>query len=371
MKGYINGFDWINCQAMKYWSFAKTYKGDYKSEIKNLIFSGDYYGSLKRDGFYQRIVKDEDGNVVMISRNPSVTGEMINKREWVPHLQPFFDSLPNGTVLLCEIYLPDNEGSKKVTSLLGCLKDKCIARQEKAQKLHLYVFDICAWDGESFKNTPAKERFELINQLKDKYENPYVEWATYYNGKELWDMLSAYLNAGNEGMVITRADCPIYFKRTPARMTIKIKKEIASTIDCFFTGRATPPTKEYTGKEIETWKYYINEKTNERIPTTDYLNSYKSYIAGGVATPVTKSYYYEFAGSMEIAVMKDNKIYPIGFLSGLTEEIKSDPLAYAGRCIEVSAMEIDESGSLRHAKMLQFRDDLTKVDCTYEKVFGN
>ena len=32
MTGYINGFDWVNCEAMKYWSFPKTYKKDSKAE---------------------------------------------------------------------------------------------------------------------------------------------------------------------------------------------------------------------------------------------------------------------------------------------------------------------------------------------------
>jgi hypothetical protein len=88
--------------------------------------------------------------------------------------------------------------------------------------------------------------------------------------------------------------------------------------------------------------------------------------------PVTKSYYNNFAGSLEIAVLKDGKIFPIGLLSGLTEEIKSDPEKYKGRCIEVNAMEIDTSNgiSLRHAKFVQFRDDLTIHDCTIDKLIG-
>lgn len=372
MKGIINGFDWINCEPMRYWSYPKSYKKDFKTEIKNYIFSGDYCGALKRDGYYQRIVKDEDGNIAMIARNPSVSGEMIDKHEWIPHLKPFFDELPNKTVLLCEVYLPGNEGSKKITSLLGCLKDKCIARQEAAQKLHLYVFDVMVSDGEDFTKKGMWDRADELNVLARAYPNEYVEYATYYDGAELWEKLNEYLAAGNEGMVIHHKDCPVYFKRTPARQTIKVKKEIANTIDCFFTGRATPPKKEYTGKELETWKYYVHMTADLRLPIDEFANYYKQYVDGEPIMPVTKSYYYGFAGSLEIAVLKDGKIFPIGLLSGLTEEIKSDPEKYKGRCIEVNAMEIDTDNgvSLRHAKFVQFRDDLTIYDCTIDKLIG-
>ena len=373
MECIINGIDWINCDAMRYWSYPNSYKKDFKAEIKNYIFSGDYCGALKRDGYYQRCCINSKGEAFLISRNKSVSGEAINKIDWVPHLKPYFDSLPKNTVLLCEIYLPGNEGSKKITSLLGCLKDKCIARQEAAQKLHLYVFDVMVSDGEDFVKKGMWDRADELNVLARAYPNPYVEYAEYYDGKELWEKLNEYLAAGNEGMVIHHKDCPVYFKRTPARQTIKVKKEIANTIDCFFTGRATPPKKEYTGKEIETWPYWMNVVAEMKLPIDPMANYYKDYVEGDPIMPVTKSYYNNFAGSLEIAVLKEGKIFPIVILSGLTEEIKKNPESYKGRCIEVNAMEIDTDNgvSLRHAKFVQFRDDLTIKDCTYEKVFGD
>lgn len=370
MKGDINGFNWINIEAMKYWAYPNSYKKDKKAEVKNLIFSGDYIGALKVDGYYQRIVKDDEGNVAMISRNKSVSGEYIDKHEWVPHLQPFFDGLPNGTCLLCECYLPGNEGSKKITSLLGCLKDKCIARQEAGQKLHLYVFDVMAYGGHNYKDVPYERRAFEINDMSKHYSCAYVEWAEFYEGKELYYKIQEYLASGREGMVIMKKDAPVYFKRTPARVSIKIKKELANTIDCFFTGRATAPKKEYAGKEIETWPYWAR-MDGQRLPIDEMANYFAKYANGEAIVPVTKSWYKDFAGSLEIAVVKDGEVKPIGLLSGLTEEIKADPKKFKGRCIEVSAMELDaESGALRHGKMMGFRDDLTINDCTWEKVFG-
>lgn len=366
MVGFVDGYDWVNSPAMLYWSYPAGYKKDSRAEIRNYIFSGDYCGALKVDGYYQRTVVDEDGNCFMIARNKDVNGNPINKIDWVPHLKPFFESLPKGTVLFCEIYLPGNEGSRKITSLLGCLKDKCIQRQEADQKLHLYVFDVAAFNGESYVDLGMKNRADNLALLSERFQDPYVDWATYYTGRELWDKLDEYLSSGREGMVIYRNDCPIYFKRTPARMTIKVKKEINQTIDCFFTGHFTPPTRKYEGKEIETWPYWINLITNEHIEGEKYMDYYN----GAPIEPVTKPFFHNWAGSLEIGLVKGDKVIPIGYLSNLTEEIKSDPAAYKGRCIEVTCMEIQETGGLRHAKMLGFRDDLTVRDCTWEKVFG-
>ena len=367
MKGYIKDIDWLNVESMRYWSYPSSYKGDKKTEIRNYIFSGDYLGSLKVDGYMQKLIKDEDGNCFMIARNKDVNGNAINKLEWVPQLKPFMDAIPNGTVFFCEVYLPGNEGSRKITTLLGCLKDKCIQRQEKGQKLHFYIFDVAAFEGKSYVKVGMKQRSAALDMIHERLGSfEYVEWATYYTGKELWDKLEEFLGEGREGMVITHQDCPIYFKRTPARQTIKIKKEINETIDCFFTGKYMPPTYKYEGKEIETWPYWINIITKEKIKGEKYMEYYN----GAPIEPITKPFFNDWAGSLEIGLIKENKVVPIGYLSNLTEEIKANPDLYKGKVIEVSCMEIQETGGLRHAKMLGFRDDLTMKDCLWEKVFA-
>ena len=84
--------------------------------------------------------------------------------------------------------------------------------------------------------------------------------------------------------------------------------------------------------------------------------------------PVTKPYFNGWAGSLEIGVLNGERIEPIGYISGLTDEIKANWKDYKGRCIEVAAMERhQETGGLRHAKFIRFRDDLTIKDCTLEK----
>lgn len=365
MKGYIAGIDWVNAEAMKYWVHPASYdKERKKSETRNMIFSGDYWGALKVDGYYERLVKDEDGNCFMVARSKNVKGEAINKVEWVPQLEGYFADLPNGTVLLAECYLPGNEGSKKITSLLGCLKDKCIARQQKDQELHFYVFDIMAYDNQSYINMPFSQRVEELEEMKHSHPYDYVEYATYFNGKELWNKLQSALADGREGMVIMRGDATVYFKRTPARVSLKIKKELTETIDCFVIG-ANPPTRLYTGKEVETWKLWENVQTGELINK----NCYKEYFDGAAIEPVTKNYFNKWAGSLRIGLMKDDKETYFGDLSGLTEEILANWRDYVGCVAEIGGMEIDtESGHIRHPKFMGWRKDKDKEECTWEQI---
>ena len=368
MKGYVAGIDWINAEAMKYWSHPASVPQEKRTaEVHNAIFSGDYIGALKVDGYYERLIKDEDGNCFMVARSKNVKGESTEKLAWVPQIHDFMDGLPNGTVLLSECYLPGDEGSKKITSLLGCLKDKCIARQEKGQKLHFYIFDVMAWAGADFTKISFEQRVDFLKTAPYGHPCEYVEWATYYEGGELWNHLQDYLASGREGMVIMRKDAPVYFKRTPARVSFKIKQELRQSIDCFFTGRASAPTKNYNGKEIENWQYWVDQFTDERLPLGNYY--FDAFMNGKPYIPVTKPYYLHYAGSLEIGcVDAEGNVVQIGYLSGLTDEIKMNYKDYEKHVIEVGAMELNDTGGLRHAKMLGWRPDKSWRECSIEQL---
>ena len=362
----IAGIEFHELEAEKYWSFPKSYKKDSKAETRSMIFSGDYMGARKMDGAYYRFIKDEEGNMSLQGRSRSVNGSFLNKIGHVPHLHEFFNRLPNGTCLLGEIYFPENEGSSNVTTIMGCGEEKAIARQNTGPKLHYYIFDVWAWDGQSFMNTSCETRFHNIEAFSKILKNEYVEWAKYYEGADLWELLEVTLECGGEGIVMTKKGTHPEPGKRPARKTLKVKKELANTIDCFFTGAVTAPAKEYTGKEIETWKYWIDLRTGEKLEQL----LYKEYSLGLPYEPITKSYFMGMAGSLEIGVVKGDKVVPIGYLSGLTEEIKLNHEKYKGACIEINAMEIMETGGLRHPKFVSFRPDLTIRDCTWEKCFG-
>lgn len=371
--GKIDNIDFHELPAEKFWSFPKSYKKDIKEETRNMIFSGDYIGSRKMDGAYYRFIKDMDGNMVLQGRSRGVSGNFLDKYDWVPQLHPFFESLPNGTCLLGEIYFPENEGSSNVTKIMGCLMQKARERQEKGDKLHYYIFDVWAFNGESFLEKKIEDRINTLIDIEAEYVSEYVEVAAYFEGNELWEQLQLILENGGEGVVITKKGTIPEPGKRKARKSLKIKKEISNTIDCFFTGKGTEPTKEYTGKELETWPYYINTITDERLEVKEH---YREYMTGSPIIPVTKPYYYGWAGSLEIGVVKGDKVIPIGLLSGLSDDLKSRPTAQKGKTIEVSCMELQyhddgRQPGLRHAKFVQFRPDKNWKECKWEDIFGN
>ena len=356
--------DFHNLPVQKYWTFGASAKVDPKVEAKNMIFSGDYIGARKIDGAFYKFWKDENGNMELLGRSKGVGGDYLNKFDWVPQLHDFFNELPNGTCLIGEIYFPGNEGSNKVTSIMGCLKEKAIQRQEVGAKLHYYVFDVLAWDGQSYLDKVIEDRVEQLTVGWRAYPSQYIEWAEYFEGKELWDELQKILASGGEGVVITKKGTCYQPGKRPARQTLKIKKELSETLDCFFTGRISVPTRLYTGTTLPSWTYWENVKTGEK-----YLEAlYKEYLNGEPIEPVTKPYFFGMAGSLEIGVLKDGKVHPLGWLSGLSDEIKSNYKEYKGKCLEVGAMQFTDDGALRHAKMIQLRPDLTIQDCTWDKL---
>ena len=369
MKMIIDGIDFHELTAQKYYAPPNSWSTEKRKDVAtSRIFSGEWWGSLKRDGAFYKFIKGMDGEMELLGRSKSVTGDYLNKIDWVPHLQNFFREIPNGTCLIGELYLPSNEQAKATTSIMNCLVNKAIKRQEK-EPLHYYIFDVLAWEGESWIDKPAIERFDELNAFSRAYPYENIEWAQYFCGKELWEALQGYLADGHEGVVITRDLAPYQPGKRPSKDCLKVKKELQDTIDCIIIG-ANEPSRVYTGKELETWPYWWDEMSYKKV--NDQL--YKSYVDGAPVTPVTKAWFYGWAGSLKLGVYKGKQLIQIGNLSGITDEVKENWRDYVGTVAEVTAMEIMDNAQggkgLRHPKLVRFRDDITSKECIWEKIYG-
>ena len=364
--------DYFDMEVMKYWSYPKGYKGDINKNTEFLVKTGQYVGAKKVDGEHARFIRQK-GKSGLLSRTRGVDGKFANKLSKVPHLRNFLTkAVPDNSILVGELFLPDGTNSSAVGSILRCLDDKAVSRQTNNTKLHFYIFDIWAWNGEEFFNTPIVKRLEKLKEISPLLKNPYIEIAEDYEGEKLWDKIGEWLNNGEEGAVLTKKTCIVYEKRTPAFETIKIKKELLKDIDVFFTGKIKPPVREYTGKNIDVWQYWQNTITGEFLPIGLHFNQFAQ---GEPIIPVTKNYYYSIPGSFEIGVWREGEIFSLGYISGVTDELKQDfldnPQKYVLKPCQVSAMEIGNDGGLRHPKFICFRDDLDTKDCTFEKVYGH
>ena len=378
MNCIIEGINFYELEAMRYYSPSTSWSAEKKKEnAEQRIFSSDWLGSLKRDGTFCMCGRNQDGEIFLRPRARNVKKEFINKVDWVPQFHRFLKELDPGTVFLGEVYLPLNEQAKATTSILNCLLPKSLKRQEnKENRLYLYIFDVLAENGKSYLNMRAEERFDLLNSFSRAYPDEYVSWARYYEGKELWDKLQEYLLEGREGMVITHKDSPYEPGKRSAKRTLKIKKELQETIDCVIMG-ANSPTKQYTGKEPEIWEYWFDESTNEKILAKDFLekthqNIYTAYAEGATVIPVTKNWFYGWAGSLKLGLYDKDNLIHVGDLSGITDEMKENWKNYVGAVVEISCMEITENQQggwgFRHPKLLSIRLDKVPTDCTIEQI---
>lgn len=379
MNCIIEGIDFYELEAQRYYAPPASWSEEKKKEnATNKIFSGNWLGSQKRDGAFYMCGKNMDGEIFLRPRARNVKKEFVNKVNWVPHLHSFFNGLDPGTVLLAELYLPRDEQAKSTSSIMNSLPVKAIKKQEKDEdKLILYVFDILALDGSSLLNEVAEYRFKLLKGFGRLHSNTsYVEWAEYVDGKELWDKLQQLLADGYEGMVITHKDAKYEPGKRSNKVSLKIKREIQETIDCVIMG-ANSPSILYTGKEVETWSYWFNNLTHQFITADEYLatyhiNIYAAYNEGVPVEPVTKNYFYGWAGSLKLGLYDGDKLIHVGDLSGITDEIRQNWKDYIGKVVEISCMEIttNQNGGwgFRHPRMLRIRDDKPARECTIEQI---
>ena len=68
MFGYIDNYNFKELEPMRYYSHPKSYKGDPKEEAKKRIFSEEWLGARKMDGAFAKFIKDEDGNMMLLSK---------------------------------------------------------------------------------------------------------------------------------------------------------------------------------------------------------------------------------------------------------------------------------------------------------------
>ena len=355
-------------EVEKFWDLPNTDKRK-KEKIHNAIMTDQYGASIKKDGEYIRAIYDTDGEIWILGRGTNAkTVKNLDKHlvfitEWLrANFQP-------GTCLLGELYV-EGKTSRAIRAYTGSLVPKSLKNQKDCPPSY-YIFDAWAINGKNLMNTNYAERMINLNHALKSIVNKQIEFVNVVTGSQnILDFIGQAFENGEEGVVLVHLDSiPAPGKRT-AWKSIKIKKEFQTPIDCFFTGGSRPPVREYTGKEIESWNYWENIKTGEKIQG----QYYSDYQSGVPVEPVTKPYFLGYPGSLEVGVFKNDKVVSICYLSGLSDELKeqfvNDVEKIIMKPITITGMEATDN-SIRHPKFIGFREDIPIEDCQWSKIFGD
>ena len=352
--------------------------------LKTACESGDYFGQLKKDGYFYQFEKHQNYSY-LFSRNVSTVTKLPSEKSAnVPHIIEALSALPADTILIGEIYYP-NGTSKNVTSIMGCLSAKAIERQNGTYgKIHYYIHDILMYNGVDFVSakTGSWNRYKILQKIFEKHnlnQYDFLELAEAWDDN-LYSRVGSSLAAGEEGMVIKKKDAAYEPGKRPMS-NLKAKK--VDFIDAVVIG-FEKPTKEYYGQEIETWQYWINPENENYVDGEEYKYPIGCYYPSFVTDdenefkPVTKPYYMGWHNARLVigAYDANGQIQKIGVIhSGISDEMKEDmthnPDKYLGKVCMIQCMELDsKEHTIRHGFFKGMREDKDAYDCTFNAVFG-
>lgn len=362
---FFPGAEDLMIQPMLIW----TLPANKKDKFSEVCASGEYFATEKIDGALYQFCRTDKGNY-LFGRTVSVkNGLLTNKIDNVPHIDSALSCLPYGTVIVGEIYVSGGT-SKNVTSIMGCLPAEAIKRQDKQGKIKYYLHDMIFYDGEDMQSWGAEARYQKLAEVWNKF---HLERFDFLRLAESFDTgieerLSQILAAGGEGIVLKKKDAPYSEGKRPAWATIKCKQ--MDTIDLVCT-RTIEATKEYTGKELNTWEYWIDLGGNPYHGR--YLNDEGYATIKTPMFPVTKPYFYGWKTAIGIGAYDDEgRLKEIGTVSsGLTDEMRAHLNDYVGKVVALQCMSIDrKEKTLRHPIVKAWRDDKNAAECKLNEIFS-
>lgn len=368
---FFPGAEDLMIQPMLIW----TLPSNKKDKLSEVCASGEYFAEQKIDGALYQFCRTDKGNYLFGRTVSAKNGLLTNKIDNVPHINSALSCLPCGTVIVGEIYVPGGT-SKNVTSIMGCLPAEAIKRQDKQGKIKYYLHDMIFYNGEDMQSWGAEARYQKLVEAWNEF---HLEQFDFLRLAESFDTgieerLSQILAAGGEGIVLKKKDAPYSEGKRPAWATIKCKQ--MDTIDLVCT-RAIEATKEYTGKELETWPYWQERSERDQNGEYTWLSSegqyYEDYLHNPhIYRPVTKPYFYGWKTAIGIGAYDDEgNLKEIGTVSsGLTDEMRAHLDDYVGKVVALQCMSIDrKEKTLRHPIVKAWRDDKNAAECKLSEVF--
>lgn len=336
------------------------------SKLEAFLSDPNYIAEEKWDGsryssifgrFFSRRISDVDGIPV-------------EKTDRIPHLAEHLSIFP-GIILDGELYIP-GKTSNEVTSILGAKADKAIERQEEQGNLLYMVYDILMLEGEWLIDKPWHERRAVLERVFPMVANDYMKLSQYVRTDKK-EFLESILARGGEGVMLKNVNGKYVPGKKPAKNWIKVKTEIDDDVVIIGFKDAV---REYTGKEIETWSYWLNPSGEKELVLSTYEvldvklleDGEQVYMPIEGWVPVTKFFFNDWVGAVKFGKFNEHgNLIELGECSGITEELRKDmsenPDKYIGEVMEIKAMQKTKDGFYRHPQFSRMRDDKNASEC--------
>lgn len=369
------------------------------------------------------------------------TGFYVENTDSLPHIRE--NNVPElaGTILDGEMFI-EGLPFREVSSTLNCLWDKAVDRQLEKGFITFHAFDILFYKGVDLRKMTLERRKEYLHLAVEEANNEYIKSVSYHkcgnyvdtssyvkeHGKprEVFNKLQesgdldSYPNfrtcllnrvdgdslsprafyeyivaTGGEGLILKPLNGKYLHKR--GWEYSKIKKFL--TRELIVLG-FEEPTKEYTGKDIRKWAYWVEKETDRRVQGNFYGDP--KYM------PVTKYYFHNQVGVMKLGVIisvadyenmpknkrglvyeiddivdidgdgqfqMENYIMEVCECSGFDDETREyftrNRQKMRGTVVEVKANELfRDSGKMRHPRFMRQRFDKNPEQCTWSDHIG-
>ena len=407
-----------------------------------------YYLEEKFDGtralvyFLSQPVYESDKEIgfcrVFSRRVSKKTGFYVENTDSLPQIREIDEPSLAGTILDGEMFI-NGLPFKEVASTLNCTWDKAIDRQIEKGFISLHAFDILFYKGVDLRKMPLERRKVYLHLAIKESNSRYIEEVVYNNcgqnvdtrpyesnhgdlnevykslakegSLESYPHFSEEMKNGAEHSLSPRAFYEYIVGTGGEGLILKPKNGLYkhkrgweySKVKKFLTREMIvigfdEPTKEYSGKDVRKWAYWIENKTNKRLTGNFYGDD--RY------TPVTKFYYYNQVGNLLLGVLipkddfnslKKNKrgdayipsdigldprldseyfLMEVCECAGFDDETreyftkKRDELV--GTVVEVKANELfRDTGKMRHPRYLRQRFDKEPERCTWSDHIGD
>lgn len=309
--------------------------------MEELLYSKDYVAEEKIDGCHY-----------LCYGGRFISTDNVEKTDNYPHLRDFFISLGMPNIILDgEINYP-NKTSQFCTRVTGSSAPTAIDFQNDYGLIHYTMWDILRTPkGTWLLDQPYWRRRAILEEFYNRYIAPsqmsqFIELTRYcQDGKK--EFFEDIIRSGLEGCVLKNINSLYIMGKKPMWQWMKLKQK--DTGDLVVIGFKDPES-EYTGKQVESWPYWKE--------------------IGSVLRPVTKDYYMNWIGALELGAYVNGTMTRICTCSGLNETMKEDisknPSRYLNRVCKISFMEKTEAGYPRHPRFEMFHESKTAPECTWE-----